>query len=92
MIVKGKEVESRITLSVIARYASSKGLAMSQIEKFLSDMTTDDLFGIFSIGSRGQVTIDDLYDEWDKDADFIATLSNHVSEQLDPKNQAPKKK
>jgi hypothetical protein len=38
------------------------------------------------------VTIDDLYDEWDKDADFIATLSNHVSEQLDPKNQAPQKK
>lgn len=92
MKVKGKEVESRITLSVIARYASSKGVALTGIEHFLNSMTTDDLFGIFSMGARGQVTVDDLYDEWDSDPDFIAALSNHVSEQLDPKNQAPKKK
>lgn len=92
MVVKGKDIESRITLSVIARYTSSKGVALSRIEQFLSDMTTDDLFSIFCLGAKGKVTVDDLYAEWDQDAEFIGTLSTYVSEQLDPKNQAPQKK
>jgi hypothetical protein len=92
MQVQGKNIESRITLSVIARYASSKGIALAKIDQFLSDMTTDDLFSIFALGSRGKVTVDALYDEWDDDPEFIGILSTYVSDQLDPKNQAPTKK
>jgi hypothetical protein len=92
MKIGGVEVHSKITIVSIARFASSKGIPMKKVDEFMDNITTDDLFGLFVAGSsksiRKSITIDDLYKEWENNDQFIADLSNYISEQLDPKKNA----
>jgi hypothetical protein len=88
MKIGGVEVHSKITIVSIARFASSKGIPMKKVDEFMDNITTDDLFGLFVAGSSKPITIDDLYKEWENNDQFIADLSNYISEQLDPKKNA----
>lgn len=85
MKIGNVEVHSKISISSIARFASSKGIAMKNVGDFLDNITTDDLFGLFVNGADKSITIDDLYQEWDANPNFISDLSNYISDQLVPK-------
>jgi len=89
MKIQGKNVASKITIATIAKFASAKGVPMKRVDEFLDNITTDDLFGLFLSGIKdSKLTINDLYDEWEENPEFIGELSTYIGEQLDPKNQA----
>lgn len=92
MKIKGKEVHSKISIVSIARFASSRGVAMKRVDEFMDNITTDDLFGLFVMGSNSNLTVDDMYQEWENNPDFIGELSAYIGEQLDPKKKAVAKK
>lgn len=88
MKIKGKEVYSKISIVSIARFASSKGIPMKKVDEFMDNITTDDLFSLFVAGASEPLSVDDLYNEWESNDQFIADLSNYIGEQLDPKKKA----
>lgn len=92
MKIKGKEIHSKITIVSIARFASSKGIPMKNVDVFMDNITTDDLFGLFVAGASEPITIDDLYNEWESNDEFIADLSTYIGDQLDPKKKAVAKR
>lgn len=85
MRIGSKELQPKLKISVIGRYASSRGISLQRIDKLLSDMTMDDLVGLFVFACEASgtpVTVDEVYDEIDNRADCLSDIANLISEQL----------
>ena len=92
MKVGSKELNPKLKISVIGRYASSRGISLSRIDKLLRDMTMDDLVGLFVFACEASgetVTMDEVYDEIDNRNESLAEIANMISEQLGGGEQKP---
>lgn len=94
MKVGSKEYFPKISISVIGRYASSKGISLAQMDKLLNNLTMDDLVSLFVYAANKegeQITDDDVYNEIDDRAESLAELAQHISDQLGGGEQKPER-
>jgi hypothetical protein len=94
MRIGSKELHPKIKISVIGRYASSRGISLTRIEQLLSDMTMDDLVGLFVFACEASgtpVTVNEVYDEIDNRPESLGEIANLISEQLGGGEQQPER-